>query len=146
MKTERLDWRISPRSGRWPAIAVLSALPFVPGAAPPAGAGEMTHALLCTAPPQVEPALRDRLCDGFLHVLQAAYPGEAFAPGADGPGLELRIVSATKAGLSLQLVWTDAAGHQTAGPVEAVSSMDRPLSDSMQQSLFQRALAATPMP
>ena len=106
--------------------------------------------VICSSAAGVDRSARDVVCDGFLAQLRNTYPGHRFdisqSVTNEGPGLELRIASANRTSTAIQLVWTDAAGNKSSGAVEAVSSPDRAVTQSMQLSLYNRALAATPMP
>ncbi|GAB1364547.1 hypothetical protein MASR1M32_37830 [Rhodobacter sp.] len=112
--------------------------------------GNVKIVMICNSASGVDRSARDAVCEGFLTQLRGTYPGHQFdiadSATKDGPGLELRITAANRTSTAIQLVWTDAAGNRTTGAVEAVSSPDRAVTQSMQLSLFNRALAATPMP
>lgn len=112
--------------------------------------GNVKIEMICSSASGVDPSARDSVCEGFLTQLRSAYPGHRFdisqSAAKDGPGLELRITAANRTSTAIQLVWTDAAGNRSSGAVESVSSPDRAVTQSMQLSLYTRALAATPMP
>ncbi|NPD14037.1 hypothetical protein HOY34_02345 [Xinfangfangia sp. D13-10-4-6] len=115
----------------------------------------MTYPLICDAGPGIDRDAAATVCEGFMRVLAEAYPAQEFTRsdssgninGAAGQAsLLLQITQANRSGTAIRLVWTDSSGQSISGDIAAVSAMDRPVTPSMQLSLFQRALAETPMP
>ena len=141
--------RVRPgRSGTVLAVLSVLFLPFF-GESFPAEARQLNYDLICTTSSNVEKDAAQAVCSQFLQVLSQAYPGHSFAnvqSRGETPSLQLQISAANQSVTAIRLVWTGANGQTVAGNIESVSVMDRHLTSSMQMSLFQRALASTPLP
>ena len=109
----------------------------------------MNYNLICSTSPGVDKTAAQAVCAQFLQTLSQTYPGHGFSvtqSQGDAPSLRLEISAAGRSNTAIRLSWTGANGQTVSGNVESVSTMDRPVTSSMQMSLFQRALATTPLP
>lgn len=111
--------------------------------------GQMDIAYSCTTGPKADAARAKDACDEFLKLLQQHYPTLRFdapKPGVDAPSLQLEVVAAGRAGLSVRSIWTGQDVTPVASEILAVSAMDRGMSPSMQSNLLRRLLLANPLP
>lgn len=106
----------------------------------------------CVTTGKVDPGMDKTVCDEVTARLTLAYPDVQFAMAPDPAGsagrlaLAVQIQNATAHGLGLALVWTTAAGQDIAGAPLAVSASDRTLAPDLRNRLYDRAIAASPLP
>lgn len=131
-------------------LAAILLIGFLPWSAVSAGRADMEYDVVCSAGPGTDHRSAAEVCEEFLQLLRSAYPDQRFLSAASDsegrPRLDLVISQASRSATALQLVWTDLQGVKREGRIESVSAMDRQLSSSMRQSLYRRALMASPLP
>jgi hypothetical protein len=113
-----------------------------------AGAEIIKFKVSCEISGKVETGLDEQICAEIITVLQRSYPKFNFISSstAEPPSLAVIIHNATRSGVGLHLKWQVKDGTVTEGKPMSISIMDKTLNATHRNSLYQRALAATPMP
>jgi hypothetical protein len=124
------------------SIALLALLPCS------AGAASIHIPVSCEVAGKVDAGLDVQVCTEMIGVLKQNYPAFKFVIGAAGgpPSLSVIIHNATKTSVALHLKWRTVTGQVTEGQPMSITIMDSNLNAARRNSLYQRAVAATPMP
>lgn len=116
--------------------------------ASPGEASTRAFPVACSVVGKTDAGLDEQVCREAMSVLSQTYPDVKFVLGtpSPGPSLEIIIHNATTSSVGLQLKWRGPSGEITEGSRVSVVMTDRKLDAGRRQSLYLRALTATPMP
>jgi hypothetical protein len=108
----------------------------------------MEFPVSCVVAGKVEAGLADQVCAEMIAVLAQTHPTITFVESkvVGSPSLTVTIHHATTTATGLQLAWITQKGQRIAGERMSVSAVDTSLTPSRRNSLYRRALAATPLP